>query len=86
MSAKPLDLPAAVAPGLLVHCADYRCSHLKTMAPADLDKWPNRVRLSDSEPRFICQRCGTRGVDVRLTFLRLGWVQPHANYHLDCSC
>jgi hypothetical protein len=42
--------------------------HLKTMAPADVDKRPNRVRLSDLEPRFICQRCGTRGVDVRPDF------------------
>jgi hypothetical protein len=24
--------------GLLVYCADYRCSHLKTMAPADVDR------------------------------------------------
>ena len=31
--------------GLLVYCADYKCSHLKTMTPAEVDKWPDSVRL-----------------------------------------
>jgi len=54
--------------GLLVYCADYKCSHLKTMAPAEVDKWPDSVRLSDLEPRFICKRCGVRGADIRPNF------------------
>jgi hypothetical protein len=54
--------------GLLVYCADYKCSHLATLAPANVDRWLNNVRLSDLEPRFICKRCGNRGADVRPYF------------------
>ena len=44
--------------GLLIYCSDYRCSnHLKISA----NPWPDDVRLSDLEPRFICKACGTRG-------------------------
>jgi hypothetical protein len=32
------------------------------------DHWPDGVRLSDIEPRFACQACGQRGVDVRPNF------------------
>ena len=32
------------------------------------DAWPNDLRLSDLEPRFIRQRCGKRGADVRPDF------------------
>jgi hypothetical protein len=51
--------------GALIYCADYRCSHSITM-PAD--RWPDDVRLSDIEPRFICKTCGKRGADVRPNF------------------
>ena len=54
--------------GLLVYCADYKCSHLATFAPTEVDKWPDSVLLSELEPRFICQRCGSRGADVRPNF------------------
>jgi hypothetical protein len=54
--------------GLLVYCADYKCSHLKTMTPTEVDKWPDGIRLSDLEPRFVCKRCGVRGADVRPDF------------------
>jgi hypothetical protein len=36
---------------LLVHCADFRCGHQIIMGPADVDRWPNDVRLFDLEPR-----------------------------------
>jgi hypothetical protein len=48
--------------GILVYCADYRCSHLLAISG---DAWPDDVRLSDLEPRFTCQACGRRGADVR---------------------
>ena len=54
--------------GLLVYCSDYKCSHLKTLAPVEVDQWPDSVRLSDLEPRFVCKRCGNRGADVRPHF------------------
>jgi hypothetical protein len=48
--------------GVLINCADYHCSHSIAL-PAD--RWPDDVRLSDLEPRFVCQVCGKRGADVR---------------------
>jgi hypothetical protein len=38
--------------GLLVYCADYRCSHSIAISG---DHWPDDLRLFDVEPRFICQ-------------------------------
>jgi hypothetical protein len=32
------------------------------------DQWPGAVRLSDIEPRFVCNVCGKRGADVRPRF------------------
>lgn len=54
--------------GLLVFCADHRCGHMVRIAPAEADKWPDDVRLSDLEPKFICSKCGQRGADVRPDF------------------
>ena len=53
--------------GILVYCSDYRCSHHRAISG---DRWLDDVRLSDLEPRFICQGCGQRGADVRPNF---GW-------------
>ena len=50
--------------GLLVYCADYRCSHSIAISG---DAWPD-VRLSDIEERFTCRACGHRGADVRPDF------------------
>jgi hypothetical protein len=35
--------------GLLVYCADYRCSHSIAISG---DAWPDDIRLSDIEPRL----------------------------------
>jgi hypothetical protein len=51
--------------GIMVFCADYKCSHSIAMAA---DSWPDDVRLSDIEPRFVCKACGRRGSDVRPHF------------------
>jgi hypothetical protein len=51
--------------GILIYCADYRCSH--SMA-VNADRWPDDVRPSDIEPRFVCGACGKRGADVRPDF------------------
>jgi hypothetical protein len=50
--------------GILVYCADYKCSHSIAMAA---DRWSDDVRLSDIEPRFVCKVCGKRGADIRPT-------------------
>ena len=47
---------------IMVYCADHRCSHSVAMSA---DQWPNHVRLSDIEQRFVCQACGKRGADIR---------------------
>jgi hypothetical protein len=52
--------------GLLIYCADYRCSHSIAISA---DRWPDDIRLSDLEPRFTCQACGHRGADVRPFFV-----------------
>ena len=51
--------------GLLVYCADYRCSHSIAISA---DQWPDDLRLSDIEDRFTCTACGKRGADVRPDF------------------
>ena len=51
--------------GLLIYCADYGCSHSLAISG---DRWPDDLRLSDIEPRFICGACGKRGADVRPDF------------------
>jgi hypothetical protein len=44
--------------GILVYCADFRCGHCVAMSA---DEWPDGVRLSDIEPRFVCRACGKGG-------------------------
>jgi hypothetical protein len=51
--------------GILVYCGDYKCSHSLAISG---DAWPDDVRLSDIEPRFVCTACGKRGADVRPAF------------------
>ena len=51
--------------GLLIYCQDYTCSHSLAIS---IDAWPDDLRLSDIEPRFVCKACGKRGADVRPDF------------------
>ena len=51
--------------GLLIYCADYRCSHSIAISG---DAWPDDARLSDIEERFTCRVCGKRGADVSPDF------------------
>jgi hypothetical protein len=59
------EMRASGVRGLLIYCSDYHCSHSTTISG---DRWPDDVRLSDIEPRFICEACGRRGADVRPNF------------------
>ena len=58
--------------GLLVYCADYRCSHSIAISS---DAWPDDARLSDIEERFTCRVCGKRGVDVRPDYNRKSLIR-----------
>ena len=51
--------------GILVYCSDYRCSNSMALVT---DQWPDDLRLSDTEPRFVCSVRGKHGADVRQDF------------------
>ena len=51
--------------GVLVYCADYKCSQ---WIKINADQWPDDLRLSDLESRFVCTACGGRGADIRPDF------------------
>jgi hypothetical protein len=55
---------------VLVYCSDYKCSHY---IAASADPWPDHIRLSDIEDRFVCTVCGKRGADIRPDF---HWDKP----------
>ena len=64
--------------GVLVYCADYKCSHFTAM---DSNRWPDEVRLSDIENQFTCKACGKRGADVRRIGRELRWERPNETRH-----
>ncbi|MGM4959819.1 hypothetical protein [Bradyrhizobium sp. 604_D8_N2_3] len=47
--------------GVLIYCR-HRCGHHVEL---NADRWPDHVRLSDVEPRFVCSNCGKRGAEIR---------------------
>jgi hypothetical protein len=51
--------------GLLIYCSDYHCSHSIAISA---EQWPDHVRLSDLEARFVCKACGKHGADIRPDF------------------
>lgn len=51
--------------GILVYCVDYQCGHCVAISA---DQWPDDMRLSDVEPRFICRAGGKRSADVQPHF------------------
>ena len=55
------------ARGLLVYCADNRCSHSIAVSA---DRWPDEVQLSDIEPRFTTSRGNLRRTGCRCRRLR----------------
>jgi hypothetical protein len=59
------EMRACGASRVLIYCADHKCSH-SIEQTADL--WPDDLRLSEIECRFVCRACGKRGADVRPSF------------------
>ncbi|WP_063958205.1 hypothetical protein [Bradyrhizobium manausense] len=55
------DLRSTGVRVLIVFCEDYRCSHNVKLAAEYVDRWPNELRISQLEPRFVCTACGMRG-------------------------
>jgi hypothetical protein len=64
--------------GLLIYCADYRCSHSVAISG---DRWADDVRLSDSEGGFICAACGKRGAKTSRTSAVLSAARCQCRYH-----
>lgn len=50
---------------VLIYCRDYRCDH---HTEANADGWADDVRISDTEPKFVCTLCGRRGAEIRPKF------------------
>jgi hypothetical protein len=65
------EMRASGASRVIVRCGDYKCGHSVTIYPA---LWPDTVRLSDLEERFVCTVCGRRGA-VRPCLSRQAWAQ-----------
>jgi hypothetical protein len=51
---------------ILIYCQDFHCSHSIALSA---DPWPDHVRLSDLEARFVCKACGKKGAYVRPLFV-----------------
>ena len=69
------EMPQSGVRGLLIYCADYKCSH---WIAVNADQWSDETRLSDLEDKFICTVCGKKGADVRLDF---GWDKKKSAGH-----
>src|SRR5260370_35751252 len=59
------EMRASGVRGLLIYCSDYKCSHSTAISG---DRWPDHVRLSDLEARFVCRACGTQGANISPDF------------------
>jgi len=46
------------------------------------DPWPNQIRLSDLDPKFVCSACGKRGADIRPDF---HWDKPARSDYFLCA-
>jgi hypothetical protein len=55
---------AAGVRSVLIYCTDYACGH-HIAVPDDADRWPDELRISDVEDKFVCTVCGQRGADIR---------------------
>jgi hypothetical protein len=56
------EMRASGVRDVLVYCRDHHCSHHIRIST---DFWPDHLRLSDIEDRFVCRVCGKRGADIR---------------------
>jgi hypothetical protein len=74
--ARPMKLPlekceAQAFAGLLIYCSDYKCNHMVAMGKPS---WPDPVRLSEIEDRFVCQACG----NAQIGQLKIGSIGQDA--------
>jgi hypothetical protein len=62
------EMRASGVRGVLIYCSDYKCSHWTRLGADACARWSDDVRLSDVEPRLVCEACGRKGADVRPDF------------------
>ncbi len=77
------EMRASGASRIVVHCRGYKCGHSVTMYPA---LWPDNVRLSDPDERFVCIVCGHHGADVRPLFEPTRWAQTPCHDEIARRC
>jgi hypothetical protein len=58
------EMGAAGVRGLIVFRL-HNAGHNVILGRHVVGQWPDKVRLSDLEPRFVCSAYGKRGPDVR---------------------
>jgi hypothetical protein len=64
------EMRSAGVRGMLISCADHKCSH---SVAATADRWPDEVRLSDIERRFVCGKT-RRGCSAKFSLGKIaGW-------------
>jgi hypothetical protein len=57
---------AAGVQGVLVHC--LACGRWRRLGRAECAKSSDNIKLSDIEPKFVCEACGKHGADVSPDF------------------
>lgn len=45
-------------------CQDRRGSHNVKLTAEYVDRWPDELRISPLELRFVCTACGMRGSNI----------------------
>jgi hypothetical protein len=53
-------------------CLFIAASHFIKIAPAEADQWPDDLRISDLEPRFVCKVGG-----IRIELINWPFLQEH---------
>ena len=76
------EMRASGVRDVLVYCRDHHCSHHIRISA---DFWPDHLRLSDIEDRFVCRVCGKRGADIRRTFVLVYCRDHHCSHCVRIS-
>ena len=66
------EMRASGVRDVLVYCRDHHCSHHIRISA---DFWPDHLRLSDIEDRFVCRVCGKGVRTSGRTFRRTAWAR-----------
>jgi hypothetical protein len=65
------EMRASGVRDVLVYCRDHHCSHHIRISA---DFWPDHLRLSDIEDRFVCRSAASVARISDRIFRKAGWV------------